>query len=113
MKLLFDQNISFRLSKKIHPIFPESLSVKDLNLVNSSDIEVWRYAKANEFVIVTYDADFFDLNTLYGGPPKIIWLKTGNMTTTALANLFIEQEVLIKDFINNKANDFLLLSFEN
>ncbi|UII74693.1 DUF5615 family PIN-like protein [Flagellimonas sp. HMM57] len=111
MRLLFDQNISFRLLKKILPIFSESFSVKDLNLINSSDIEIWKYAKANKFTIITFDADFFDLNTLYGGPPKIIWLKTGNMTTNSIAQLFIDQETLIKDFIANETSDFLLLSY--
>jgi predicted nuclease of predicted toxin-antitoxin system len=113
VKLLFDQNISFRLLKTIADIFPQSYAVKDLNLTNSSDLEIWRYAKDNNFTIVTFDADFFDLNTLYGGPPKIIWLKTGNMTTALLARLFKEQESIIKDFIKDKESDFLLLSNKN
>ncbi|NYJ29039.1 DUF5615 family PIN-like protein [Allomuricauda sp. ARW1Y1] len=113
MKLLFDQNISFRLLKTIADIFPQSYSVKDLNLTNASDLEIWRYAKDNDFTIVTFDADFFDLNTLYGGPPKIIWLKTGNMTTALLAQLFKEQESTIREFIKDNNSDFLLLSLKN
>ncbi|MEE1961170.1 DUF5615 family PIN-like protein [Allomuricauda taeanensis] len=110
MKLLFDQNISFRLIKAIASFFPQARSVKDLKLVDSSDIEIWRYAKDNHFTIVTFDSDFFDLNTLYGSPPKIIWLKTGNMTTSSLVQLFDEQQDLIKEFIENKEGDFLMLS---
>lgn len=113
MKLLFDQNISFRLIKILAPIFPQTYSVKDLNLVDSSDLEIWRYAKEHDFTIVTFDADFFDLNTLYGGPPKIIWLKTGNMTTSLLAQLFEEQQGLIKEFIEDKESGFLMLSPNN
>ncbi|MBA4744850.1 MAG: DUF5615 family PIN-like protein [Muricauda sp.] len=113
MKLLFDQNISFRLIKIIAPIFPQAYSVKDLNLVDSSDIDIWRYAKDNHFTIVTFDADFFDLSTLYGSPPKIIWLKTGNMTTSLLAQLFEEHQSLIKEFIEDKESDSLLLSLNN
>lgn len=109
MKLLFDQNISFRLIKIIAPFFPHSYSVKDLNLVDSADIDIWRYAKDNHFTIVTFDSDFFDLNTLYGGPPKIIWLKTGNMTTS----LFEEQQDLIKEFIEDNESGFLVLSLNN
>ena len=37
MKLLLDQNISFRISKKIQDIFPDSKQVKDLGLENSKD----------------------------------------------------------------------------
>ncbi|MCK0161590.1 DUF5615 family PIN-like protein [Allomuricauda sp. F6463D] len=113
MKLLFDQNISFRLIKAIAPIFPQAYSVKELDLIDSSDIDIWRYAKDNHFTIITFDADFFDLNTLYGGPPKIIWLKTGNMTTTLIAQLFEDQQDLIKEFIEDEKNDFLLLSLNN
>jgi predicted nuclease of predicted toxin-antitoxin system len=109
VKLLFDQNISFRLIKIIAPFFPHSYSVKDLNLVDSADIDIWRYAKDNHFTIVTFDSDFFDLNTLYGGPPKIIWLKTGNMTTS----LFEEQQDLIKEFIEDNESGFLVLSLNN
>ena len=113
MKLLFDQNISFRLIKTIAPFFPQAYSVKDLNLTDSSDIDIWRYAKDNHFTIVTFDSDFFDLNTLYGGPPKIIWLKTGNMTTSLIAKLFEEQQDLIKEFIEDKESGFLILSLNN
>lgn len=113
MKLLFDQNISFRLIKKIAPFFPHAYSVKDLDLVDSSDIEIWKYAKENGLTIVTFDADFFDLNTLYGGPPKIIWLKTGNMTTSFLANLFERHQDLIKEFLRSHESDFLMLSLND
>lgn len=37
MKLLLDQNISFRITKKIQDIFPDSKQVKDLGLENSKD----------------------------------------------------------------------------
>ena len=58
MKLLFDQNISFRIIKQLERVFPGSKQVKELGLENTSDIEIWEYAKINNFVIVTFDADF-------------------------------------------------------
>ena len=45
MKLLFDQNISFRITKKINPVFPNSKHVRELALEDASDIEIWRFAK--------------------------------------------------------------------
>jgi len=74
MKLLFDQNISFKVSKKIQNIFPEAKHLSDLRLEGSRDIEIWQYAKANNYCIVTFDFDFIDLSTLNGFPPKIILL---------------------------------------
>ncbi len=44
MKLLFDQNISFRLVKRIKDIFPEAKQVRELLLENATDIEIFEYA---------------------------------------------------------------------
>lgn len=79
MKLLFDQNISFRIVKKLEDVFPEAKQVAQLNLYNSSDIEIWNFAKENDFAIVTFDSDFIDISTLKGHPPKIVWLRYGNI----------------------------------
>ncbi len=43
MKLLFDQNISFKLIKKINDIFPEAKQVKELGLENATDIEIFYF----------------------------------------------------------------------
>jgi len=60
MNLLFDQNISFRIIKWIDDIFPGSISVHDLENKNPHDLDIWKYAKASNYVIVTFDADFID-----------------------------------------------------
>ncbi len=101
MKLLFDQNISFRLLRKIEIQYPEAKQVKELKLENSTDMQIWEYARVNHFTIVTFDADFFDIANLKGHPPKIIWLRTGNTTTINLEKLFIDKRELIADFILN------------
>ncbi|MFN4762835.1 DUF5615 family PIN-like protein [Gillisia sp. Q332] len=75
--------------------------VKELNLENSTDLQIWEYARVNYFTIVTFDADFFDIANLKGHPPKIIWLRTGNTTTINLEKLFIDKRELIADFILN------------
>jgi predicted nuclease of predicted toxin-antitoxin system len=36
-----------------------------------------------------------------GCPPKIIWLRTGNLTTDEIAQLLINNKDSIFDFINN------------
>ena len=45
MKLLFDQNISFRLVNKIVAFFPNSKQVRELGLENATDSEIFEYAK--------------------------------------------------------------------
>ena len=50
MKLLFDQNISFRLINKISEDYLEAEQVKQLGLENYTDLEIWGYAKENGLV---------------------------------------------------------------
>jgi len=100
MKLLFDQYISFRLIKQITDLFPNSKQVLELGLENSTDIEIFNFAKRNDFAIVTFDSDFCDLNIIRGFPPKIIWIRTGNTSTKDLANLFRKKSDLIKLFLD-------------
>jgi predicted nuclease of predicted toxin-antitoxin system len=92
MKLLFDQNISFRLLKQISQAFPEANQVKELGLENSSDSEIWEFARDSNFDIVTFDSDFYDLSVIRGIPPKIIWLRIGNTSTINIAKVLIENQ---------------------
>jgi len=71
VKLLFDQNISFRVVQQIISIFSEAKHVKDFELQFATDQQIWAFAKTNEFSIVTFDSDFYDLMTLKGYPPKL------------------------------------------
>lgn len=100
MKLLFDQNISFRLIKRIIDIYPKSSQVRELGLENATDSEIFEYAKNNNFIIVTFDSDFCDLNIMKGLPPKIIWIRTGNTTTKNLESLLRKRIDLIKLFMS-------------
>ena len=102
MKLLFDQNISFRIIKILGDRFPQSAQVRETKLEGARDIEIWQYAKSNDFVIITFDADFSDFASLYGHPPKIIWLRTGNTRTLDIANLLIQKEEQIVNFLEDK-----------
>ena len=102
MKLLFDQNISFRILKILDNHFSDSAQVRELRLEGKADIEIWRFAKLNGYTIVTFDADFYDFSNLYGHPPKIIWLRTGNTTTLYIANLLIQKEDTINTFLNDE-----------
>jgi predicted nuclease of predicted toxin-antitoxin system len=44
-----------------------------------TDTEIWDHAKAQGFVIVTKDTDFYDRILLEGEPPKVVWIRIGNM----------------------------------
>ena len=91
MKLLLDQNISFRITNKIQDLFPGSKQVKELGLENSKDSFLWTYAKVNDYCIVTFDGDFYDLGLVKGSSPKVIWLRIGN-TLTRILTMFLRKK---------------------
>jgi predicted nuclease of predicted toxin-antitoxin system len=99
MRLLFDQNISFRILKLNTNLFFESSTIKKEKLINSSDREIWEFAKKNHYTIVTQDSDFNDLNLLLGFPPKIIWIRSGNQNTQSISDLIAEYSFEITRFI--------------
>ena len=101
MKLLFDQNISYRILKKLPVIYECSSHVIREGLINSSDLEVWEYARQHQFIIVTQDSDFNDIYLLKGFPPKILWLHTGNLRTDELVNILKIKLNEILEFSNN------------
>lgn len=87
MKLLFDQNLSRQLTNRLVDIFPNSSHVQFHDLAEKTDTEIWKFAKANNFCIVTQDADFAERSRLYGSPPKVVWLRCGNMPTKQVETL--------------------------
>ena len=101
MRFLFDQNISHRILTSLPDFFSGSTSVKGEGLINAPDIEIWEFAKKLDFTIVTQDSDFNDLNALHGFPPKIIWIRTGNLRTQQIVDLLVENTKEIEDFLAN------------
>lgn len=87
MILLFDQNLSPRLARQLDDLFPASQQVTAVGLGTADDRTVWQYARANGFTIVTQDSDFFDLSSVLGPPPKILWLRCGNQRTATIERL--------------------------
>ena len=113
MRLLFDQNISFRTSKKLQVYFPGCQHISDCNLSDTNDSDIWNYAKKNDFAIVTFDSDFYDMSLINGHPPKIIWLRTGNLTTNELIQILIDNQEIIVSFLTaNESSELACLEIE-
>ena len=98
MKLLFDQNLSFKLCQAIADLFPGSSQVRLLGMAEADDTIVWQHAKANAVALVTQDSDFADMAALYGSPPKVIWLRCGNQPTCVIEKLLRDHAQAIAAF---------------
>ena len=101
MNLLFDQNISYKIIKRLEGIFPGSTQVKSVGLENKSDKEIWVYAKEHNYVVVTFDSDFYDLSIIWGSPPKIIWIRTNDQRTASIEKLLKSHKETIIGFVEN------------
>lgn len=88
MKLLLDANISWRLIPGLKKHFTDCIHVEATSLDKpAKDIDIWNFAKANNYIIITVDTDFIHFITLYGFPPKVVLLRTGNQHTSFLEQI--------------------------
>lgn len=98
MRLLFDQNLSFRLCERLADMFPGSVQTRSVGLQRADDFQLWIYARDRGLTIVSLDADFADLSILHGAPPKVIWLRCGNRPTVYVERLLRQHGPAIADF---------------
>ena len=110
MRLLFDQNLSHRLKDSLNDLFPESLHVRDVGLGSSEDLEVWEYTKANSLTITSKDSDCRQLSFTYGHPPKVIWLRRANYTTSQIASILRNSYTDLLAFDEDTQGSFLTLN---
>ena len=107
LKLLFDQNISPKIIRQVESGFAGSKQVRHVGLEDASDVTIFDYARKHNFTIVTFDSDFVDLNIIKGIPPKIIWLKTGNLTTKSISELLRNSILVIHQFVESDEEEIL------
>jgi predicted nuclease of predicted toxin-antitoxin system len=101
LKLLLDQNLSFRLLEKLEIAYPGSTQVHTIRLDQANDLTVWNYARDNGFTIVTKDSDFHEFSLMYGSPPKVIWLKCGNRPKWYVLGLLLKHKYEINAFFED------------
>jgi predicted nuclease of predicted toxin-antitoxin system len=103
MRLLFDQNLSFRLCEAVGDLFPGSVHVRQVGLQEASDRVIWEFAERGDFTIVSQDADFANMTILLGSPPKVIWIRTGNQPSSKIAELLRRHAAIIDAFRDDEA----------
>jgi predicted nuclease of predicted toxin-antitoxin system len=99
MKLLFDENISYKICQRMSDLFPNSRHINTLALERAQDVQIWEFAKQENFTIVTQDSDFNDIATLNGFPPHVIWLRTGNTRVSEIEQVLRQNYSRIVEII--------------
>lgn len=113
MKLLVDENLSDQLLERLADVLPDMQHVKKLGLVQAGDREIWDYAREHGYTLLTKDKDFSQLSALRGSPPKIVWLRIGNSSTSRVAALLRQHVSSLQTFAANQGTSLLILSTEN
>lgn len=88
MKIWIDAQLPPTLASWISSNFDvEAVALREINLRDAKDIEIFEAARTANVVIMTKDSDFVDLVCRLGIPPQILWLTCGNVTNRNLRQL--------------------------
>ncbi len=107
MKLLFDQNLSYKLCDALAELYPDSTQVRLVGLDTADDLTVWRHAASQGYTLVTQDIDFRNLSALHGAPPKVVLLRCGNKPTAFIEDLLRDNALRL--LVLDRAPDIDLL----
>lgn len=113
VRLLIDENLPLGLAAGCGV---EALHATQLGK-RPSDSELWVKAAENDCILVTKDADFFDRLVLHGPPPKVVWVRVGNIRRRDLEALFkknwrqIERLLLEADMVELFSNRIEAIRF--
>jgi len=103
VSLLLDANLSWRSVEVLNNHFDNCYHVDNIGfIVPAKDSEIWSYAKNNKLVIITNDEDFLNLQVLWGFPPKVVLLRTGNLKRKEIEDILINSK---KDIVNLLESD--------
>ncbi len=111
MRLLFDHNLSYRLAAMLADLYPGSEHVRALGLVTATDAEIWEYGRQNGLAIVSKDSDFYYRSIRFGYPPKVVWIRVGNCSTTQVEALLRTRHADLLAFEQDPASAFLALAW--
>lgn len=110
MRVLLDEQLSESLLQYLRDLSPDAVHVRLLGLTGAGDTVIWERATSLDCVLITKDEDFHRLSVLRGAPPKVVWIRSGNASTRAIARLLRERWPLILEFAGDAEAALLELS---
>ena len=102
MRLLLDENISWRLTAYLRPHCATVLHVRDIQLDNSPDTSIWRYAKQHGYDVMTKDEDFLRLVLAEGFPPRVVAVQNAQVPVAKLAEFLLARLPQIASFLGEQ-----------
>jgi predicted nuclease of predicted toxin-antitoxin system len=85
MKLLLDMNLSPRWVTTLKDAGFEALHWSTCGSGGSADTEIMAFAKANDYVVLTYDRDFSAILAATGGDkPSVVQIRADDLSPDAI-----------------------------
>ena len=106
MRFLVDTQLPAALARWLREKGHQAEHVLDVNLAQSKDTPIWRYAQENGAVIVTKDEDFAEWVRRGRPGPAVVWLRIGNSSTR---NLVVWLEPLLPLIVQKLAQNERLI----
>ncbi len=88
MKFLVDNQLPEALCRFLNALGHESDHVLDLHMDEATDLEIWNYAAAGNWIVVSKDEDFLHLANRQGDTGKLLWVRIGNCRKQTLLHAF-------------------------
>ncbi|ADB40492.1 DUF5615 family PIN-like protein [Spirosoma linguale] len=115
MRYLIDAQLPYMLaevlkSKGYVVIYTDDLPEKD----ETSDTFIRQVSMRENRIVITKDSDFLDSYLLFGQPPRLLLVTTGNIKNRQLLDLFrnniamIDELFLVHAFIELTNNDYIV-----
>lgn len=76
-------------------------AVRDIDLRDATDQQIFASAREAHAIVVTKDSDFVALVERLGPPPQVVWLTIGNTSNAALRELFTRNWALMVELLEN------------
>ncbi|MCC5952826.1 MAG: DUF5615 family PIN-like protein [Acidimicrobiia bacterium] len=108
--LLFDQDLSRHLVGHLRDFFPHSAHVTSLEVDSATDHETWDNARQHDYMVVPKDSDFRPLAFLHGPPPKVLWVRAGNVSTADILQILAGHVEAIERFVADGEEALLVLA---
>jgi predicted nuclease of predicted toxin-antitoxin system len=90
--------LSPRMVRTLAAHFPGTVHVRDVGLLSASDQDVWAAAKTSGRTLVSKDSDFVSLAGVRGAPPRVVWVRAGNASSSQIESLLLRHAGDIRAF---------------
>jgi predicted nuclease of predicted toxin-antitoxin system len=88
VKFLIDNQLPPALARFMESdLGASAVHVTDIGLRDATDLEVWSFASANDFIVISKDEDFVRL-VLQKPTARLVWVRVGNCRRQYLLDVF-------------------------